>query len=79
MSDWSYICPYCKQKVRTTHSTSDMSFYINKLITCPFCLNILRINSDFTTSDFQKILKENAGKRKAESKLQERETVEVIE
>lgn len=79
MANWSYICPRCGEKIKTSISKEQAREYSNKLYRCDACLDILRINEDLTVSDFHKILEENAKKRKAESKLEGRETVGIME
>lgn len=78
MSNWSYICPCCGKKIKTDHSKEEVRKWPQMLFRCEACLDILRVNEDLTVSDFQKILRENKKKRKAESKLQEPERIEVM-
>lgn len=79
MSNWSYICPCCGKKIKTDYSKEEVSKWPQMLFRCEACLDILRINKDLTVSDFQKILRDNKKKRKAESKLQEPETIGIME
>lgn len=79
MSNWSYICPCCGKKTKTEHPIEEVQKWPRMLFRCEVCLGILRLNDDLTVSDFEKIILKNKKKRKTESKLQERETIEVME
>lgn len=78
MSYWSYICPCCDKKIKTSYSKDEVHKWVQMLFRCESCLNILRINDDLTVSDFETMLKENKKKRKAESMLKEPEYIEVM-
>lgn len=78
MGNWSYICPCCGKKIETDYHITEVRKWVQALFRCDVCLDVLRINEDLTVSDFQKILRDNKKKRKAESKLQEPEHIEVM-
>ena len=77
MSYWSYKCPYCDEKIKTERDKDFVKTLIGYLVFCPKCLNILKINDDLTVSNFQQECLDNSKKRKAESKLNEPDKVEV--
>lgn len=79
MAKWKYICPCCGQEIKTESDKELIQdYYVGCLAPCPKCLNILQINADLTTTDFKEIVIENKKKRKAESKLNDRDTVCVF-
>lgn len=81
MAEWKYKCPCCKKTVHTRSGYNDVNSYriAGTLFRCPICLNVLEINDDLTVSDFKKTLIDNRKKRKAESKLNDKDVVCVMD
>lgn len=69
-----FVCPICGEK---SGKFEKPPFDVGDLIECPRCLNILRVKSDYSLEDFVDILRKNQTKRKADSKLDASDCIEV--
>lgn len=78
MARWTYRCPKCKSITKTDYNRDYISKLKENLIHCPRCLCILKIKGDLTVTNFEEELIENSTKRKAESRLEGPETIEVL-
>lgn len=76
---WEFTCPICNKPTKTLKAVKDVSKLKESLFLCPCCLEVLKINDDLSVSDFRQILIDNKKKRKLESKLNDAETVNVID
>lgn len=67
-----FVCPICGHK---DNILMEQVFMKGELIECPKCMNILRVKEDYGLEDFKDILIQNQSKRRAESKLNEPDSV----
>lgn len=72
-----FKCPVCGYKDKNT--TMEEVFSVGDVVECPECLNILLVQDNYRLEDFKDILADrvNNNKRKAESKLNEPDSINV--
>jgi uncharacterized C2H2 Zn-finger protein len=55
---WSFICPCCKEENQSSFSRRKIRANFGATINCPKCGSVLKIEKDYTCSDFGEYLVE---------------------
>lgn len=75
MNSIFFKCPVCGCKDKNV--IMEEEFSIGDLVECPECLNILVVQNNHRLEDFKDILADGVEKRRAESKLNEPDSITV--